>query len=382
MTVKKAMRNIHLWLGLASGLIVFILGITGAILAFEWELRAVLEPYRTVNVQETPVRSPLALKTIAQRHMASGKVLGIEYPSQDKAAVASYFDADHYEILYLNPYTGVVLKHKNMNRDFFRIILNGHYYLWLPEEIGQPIAATATLIFVVLMITGIILWWPKNRAAAGRRFSIRWNARWRRVNFDVHAVVGFYLTWIASIIALTGLVFGFQWVAKSVYWISSGGVPMEDHAHPLSDTTTAPASAALPDALWAKHQQALVPGEGIAVWFASLPTDPIEVVINHRYGTYYTADFYHYDQFTGQQLHARGSWDGRFSDAEIADKIARMNYDIHVGAILGLPGKIIAFLVSLLAASLPVTGFLLWLGRKIKKSGTAPVPRTDTLAKH
>jgi uncharacterized iron-regulated membrane protein len=44
-----------------------------------------------------------------------------------------------------------------------------------------------------------------------------------------------------------------------------------------------------------------------------------------------------------------------------------MNYDIHVGAVLGLPGKIIAFCASLIAASLPITGFYIWWGRRKKK---------------
>ena len=57
----------------------------------------------------------------------------------------------------------------------------------------------------------------------------------------------------------------------------------------------------------------------------------------------------------------------QYKDAKVADKIMRMNYDIHIGAIGGIVGKIIAFLVSLLAASLPVTGILLWYGRTYKK---------------
>jgi len=43
-----------------------------------------------------------------------------------------------------------------------------------------------------------------------------------------------------------------------------------------------------------------------------------------------------------------------------------MNYDIHIGAVLGLPGKIMAFVASLIAASLPITGFIIWWGRKKK----------------
>ena len=51
-----------------------------------------------------------------------------------------------------------------------------------------------------------------------------------------------------------------------------------------------------------------------------------------------------------------------------------MNYDIHVGAVLGLPGKILAFFASLIAASLPVTGFVIWWGRR-KKSKAKPVDK-------
>jgi len=47
-----------------------------------------------------------------------------------------------------------------------------------------------------------------------------------------------------------------------------------------------------------------------------------------------------------------------------------MNYDIHIGAIGGIFGKIIAFLISLGIASLPMTGILLWYGRTYKKSSS------------
>ena len=84
--------------------------------------------------------------------------MGIDYPGKGKAAIAAYYDASHYELLFMNPYSGEVLKHKNMNKDFFRFILDGHFYLWLPENIGQPIVASATLIFLIMMITGLLLW--------------------------------------------------------------------------------------------------------------------------------------------------------------------------------------------------------------------------------
>ncbi|MNE72299.1 hypothetical protein D3C80_1682250 [compost metagenome] len=70
---------------------------------------------------------------------------------------------------------------------------------------------------------------------------------------------------------------------------------------------------------------------------------------------------------------------GRFKNATVADKIQRMNYDIHVGAVLGLPGKILAFFASLIASSLPITGFMIWWGRR-KKSKEGSKTTTTAIA--
>ena len=72
----------------------------------------------------------------------------------------------------------------------------------------------------------------------------------------------------------------------------------------------------------------------------------------------------------------------RFEEATVAEKIMRMNYDVHVGAIAGLPGKILAFFLSAIIASLPVTGFLIWWGRrnKAKKESVGEVKEKMVLS--
>ncbi|MGC4037744.1 MAG: PepSY-associated TM helix domain-containing protein [Chitinophagaceae bacterium] len=371
MTVKKVIGKIHLWLGLASGLVVLFLGITGCILAFEIDIRKLTEPQQFVSIQNKAYLPPSVLKTEAEKYLDGKTINGLEYPGKGKSTIAYYYDADNYKLVALNPYTGQMLKVKNMNRDFFRIVLNGHYYLWLPEKIGQPIVASATLIFLVMMISGLVLWWPKNKAARKQRFSVKWNAKWRRVNYDLHNVFGFYMTWIAIFIAITGLVWGFQWFEKSVYWVSSGGKSLQEDVHPFSDTLAKKPAYNISDHLWAEYSKQIGNNESIGVYYPLTNTDPLEVTINHRPGTYYNMDFYHFDQFTGAELPATGTYAGKFKDASVPDKIKRMNYDIHVGAVLGLPGKILAFFASLVAASLPVTGFYIWWGRRKKKPARA-----------
>ena len=84
------------------------------------------------------------------------------------------------------------------------------------------------------------------------------------------------------------------------------------------------------------------------------------------------SDFRFFDQNTLEEIETPGIY-GKYKDANVADKIQRMNYDIHIGAIGGITGKIIAFIISLLTASLPVTGFLLWYGRHYKKKKTQDI---------
>lgn len=378
---KYRIGQIHLWLGLISGIFVCFLGITGCILAFEREIEDVTQAYRFTEVEKSALLPPSRLKQIADKQVPGKHAHSIGYQVGKSAQVVYYAAApEYYWIVFLNPYTGEVLKVKNMDDDFFRIVIMGHYYLWLPPNVGQPVLASATLMFFFLLISGLILWWPKNRAASKKRFSIKLNAKWKRVNYDLHNVLGFYMTWILIFIAISGLVMGFQWFAGSVYWISSGGGSMKPFKETYSDTTTIkPNIHKQPaiDLLWTRTMAGL-PGftGGVEVHVPENDKLAIEVAINPDTDTYWKADYLYYDQYTLKEIPVDHIF-GKLSDASLADRISRMNYDIHVGAIAGLPGKIMAFFASLIAASLPITGFIIWWGRKKKQKvkSTSPIRR-------
>lgn len=61
------------------------------------------------------------------------------------------------------------------------------------------------------------------------------------------------------------------------------------------------------------------------------------------------------NRFAGEILKAIG-----YEDKTAGQKFRELNYELHVGNALGLTGKILVFIVSLIAASLPLTGFLIW----------------------
>jgi uncharacterized iron-regulated membrane protein len=368
---------------LSFGIIVFIVAITGCIYAFQTEIQDLTQPYRFVDAQNKRIISPSEIKVIAEKALPDKSIHSVLYSDKTRAAVVTFYhpEPEYYYLVYINQYTGEVLKVKNMNDDFFRFILDGHFYLWLPHQIGQTVVASATLIFVLMLITGIILWFPKNKAAFQQRFKIKFNSKWRRTNFDLHSVLGFYVSWIAIIFAITGLVWGFEWFAKTYYYTISGGKQFVPYYETLSDTTKSPIQKDTPliDYLWQKAISENPNKQTVEVHYPETKHSSIAVSTNPDASTYWQIDNHYYDQYTLQEIEVTHQY-GKFSDTTpLANKLMRMNYDIHTGAIFGLTGKFIAFFISIIIASLPITGFLLWYGRHFKKDKSknmeeSPVP--------
>ncbi len=366
-TKTKIIQKIHLYIGLTSGLLVCFLGITGCILAFQSEIETLTQEYRFVEKQQKPYLNPSILKEKAAQLLPGKIAHSVIYEQPGNAAQVSFYNVDpeYYYVAFMNPYNGELLKLKNMDDDFFRIVLDGHFYLWLPPNIGQPIVSYGTLLFVIMLITGLILWWPKKKNVRKQRFTIKLSSRWRRLNYDLHSVLGFYALFLALILGLTGMSFGLQWVRSSVHWAFSGGESHKEYMQPPSVLTAANQSASAPDKIYAYMLKQHPNARLLEIHFPEDKTTSISANANYGEGTYWKTDFRYFDQYTLKELSVNHSF-GRLKDAGLADLVARMNYDIHIGAIGGLAGKIIAFLVSFLCASMPVTGFLIWYGRKNK----------------
>ena len=87
--------------------------------------------------------------------------------------------------------------------------------------VGIPV-----VLFIIMLITGIILWWPKNKKAGKGRFSFDWKnvKTWKRKNYDLHNVLGFYASFIALLLSLSGIYFAYPWV-KNAFNIALSGSP-------------------------------------------------------------------------------------------------------------------------------------------------------------
>ncbi|MDQ0109455.1 putative iron-regulated membrane protein [Chitinophaga terrae (ex Kim and Jung 2007)] len=376
---------LHLWLGLVSGIIVVIICITGCIYVFNEEITAWLEPESNIPVQQQALIPPSKILEIAGKEYP-GKQVGYVMYREGRAIEANIGGRRGGSTLKLNPYTGEVIKKINRKEgevSFFRWILNGHRFLWLPFKIGRPIINYSTLVFVITLISGLVLWWPRKWTKATRKqsFSIKWNGNAKRVNYDLHNVVGFYALLLLFAIAVTGMVYGIEWWSKGLYWATSGGNTLPPYKEAMSDSTQLGkhqlgSMGQKVDISWQKVISENPAASGFYVAFpdTAKPKSGISIIAYPSKGQYYNNKRYAFDQHTLERLKGNRLYEQDYAEADFAGKLRRMNYDIHVGSILGLPGKFLAFFASLIGATLPVTGFIIWWGKgRKKKKPAAPV---------
>ena len=380
-TFRKVSEWLHLWLGLFSGIIVFVVCLTGAIWLWRYEVFYFTEKYQRVQPQQKPFLPPSVLILQAKSYLhhkdhLDAKVRGITYGKPFKSVIISLeLEKEKFAQLYLNPYTGLVLKDKRepvATDKFFLFVRAGHRFFWLPRNIGSPLVGSACLIFLVILITGLIWWYPKKWTAKTKEksFKIKWTAKWKRLNIDLHNVLGFYATLFILAMTISGIVFTFEWFEKSVYtsltWKSK---PESKQPTPLSDTTiTLDIVISKPeDVIWRNVTQKY--GDRIARVILDFPekaSDPYQVMVTFGKdeAILYNRAFLYYDQSTLKELKYTNERDRPYEDLSLGEKVFRMNYDIHTGQILGLPSKIIAFFACVIGASLPVTGVIIWYNRK------------------
>lgn len=367
---RKLCRNLHLWLGLLSGIVVMVVCATGGLYVFKDEIEDATEPWRFVKAEQRPLLLPEQLIAMADEAAGGLHPSAITYGEATDAVRVDYWNAaGGSKAVFLNPYTGQVIKvvkHEAGEFDFFSFILRGHRTLWLPRAAGNAIVDYGVLVFSIVLLTGLFIWWPRrwSRKAVRSRLTIRRPFRWSRLDFDLHNVVGFYALLPLFVLCVTGLIFGLPWFARTVYSFTSGGRTLQAYTLPVSDTLKADVHQTA--SLNRLYMQMRHEAPGAVEFYLTIPqskSDIYRVSVVHQRKSYYRTDNLFFDQYTLSPLQGTGSYAGHYDKVPWADRLMRMNLEIHDGRMWGIGGKIVMFLAAVVGTSLPVTGFLLWRKR-------------------
>jgi uncharacterized iron-regulated membrane protein len=356
--VRKLLLRIHLWLGVAAGLFLVVLGLTGSIIAFEGDIDHWLHPSRWYVHNSAAPMSEGALVAAVEPRVAPAHIGAIEIPRQPN--LAQRMSLNDGTSVTVNPYTGEILgRVKRPTRTdrvlgqihqlHLRLAPNPQQSAWAPA--GKVIVSYAGLILCILAPTGLVLWLRTKRG------SVKWQkASWFRRCFDLHLAIGIWAGVFLFVAGFTGILIGFESGEKAIFALTHSERPKFG---PSAKSKSVPAGT-----------QRIGVDRAMSIARAALPSGAVDTIVlptspNSVYGVIVrvpeeTSGSAHsntlIDQYTGEVLVSHN-----FLTDSQGYRWIRFNRSIHTGDFGGLAGHIVMSITSLLLVAMVVTGFVIWL---------------------
>jgi vanillate O-demethylase ferredoxin subunit len=359
---RKSVLFAHRWTGLTLGIVIAVLAVTAAILVFRPQLEPAIsgELFETASSCTAPVSLDERIAA-AQRYHPKGKVDDVRLPGNVlQPTVVRFFDR---AMVYVDACNGRVVGERNKYGGLFGLPEQIHRFKFIQGEVGSALDGSITLCFLVLLIVGgVIVWWPPTRLALMGVLKFRPHLRGVAFTLNLHNVVGAYTVIVLLITAATAMPISFSAVRETFYPLTSS----QRISKPTSRVL--PGARALPlEAAWAKAQ-ALVPGFTDAVLrLPRKPSDAVEVFLIGPDAPHANARSYGYfDQFNGATL----QW-MPYEHTPMGLRLYFWIVSLHTGAV---GGPVVQFLFLLGMLGVPVlayTGFSSYLRRRF---GTARQP--------
>lgn len=364
MNIKQLLGQIHLWIGLPISILFFIIAISGAIYSWAPEISRVIY-HQSITPQNQPFVPVSTLHNTLAKEFPEGDFRTAMYQGKSMTAQVLLYVPGTYYHAFLNPYTGELIHLQDMKKGWLNKIKMLHRNLLL-GDIGREMVHWVTLLFFVMMVSGLVLWWPPRKAARKQRFSIKWSASPKRLNYDLHNVLGFYATWIALLCVMTGLFWGFEGIRNGLKAVTGENEmvydsPKSDENKFYEDQDQFVLLDSLASDLLANH-----PDKFVRISNPHGKTDIIRAtVIDPSFVLNYT-DHLYFDRYTGQRLSGHFE-NGLQGEGSSYHTLHHWVYDVHFGTAFGFLGRLLVFLATVIFASLPITGFVVWWGKRKRK---------------
>ncbi|MDR6915337.1 sulfite reductase (NADPH) flavoprotein alpha-component [Pseudomonas sp. 3296] len=364
--LKKTLFQLHWFFGISAGLVLALMGITGATVSFQDEILNVLNPsVLQVEKQVAGVLPPVEL--VERIEAASGKKVSMLSVETDSGHAAKVFFTPppgqrRGEMRYVDPYTAELMGDAT-GQDFFGFVLQLHRFLAIGDT-GRNITGACTLILVFFCLSGLYLRWPRQWNKWRAWLTLDWKKKGRSFNWDLHSVAGTWCLVFYLLAALTGLSWSYEWYSKGLTRLLSDAPQNERVRGGRGPAPSGPAPTADYAAIWSSIYSAAGPalsaynirmppvaGQPATVFYL-LKTSPHDRALN---------------QITLDPATGIVKQHDRYSDKSLKAQWLTSIYALHVGSYFGIVGRIILTITALTMPLFFVTGWMLYLDRRRKK---------------
>lgn len=368
--MKKTLHKIHLWLSIPLGLIITVICFTGATLVFEQDItRALNKHLYQVEVPQGKER----LNTREIINIVQGRHDGMEISSVNipKATDATYqvsFNNEGRKVLFVNPYTGESIGWSK-SYPFFQTMRKLHrWFLDAPKSkgsmsTGKLIVGISTIAMTIILISGLVIWIPRTSKALKNRLTVTCSKGTRRLMYDSHVALGFYATIFLLLMALTGPTWSFGWYREAAYTLL-GAEPQTSnqqpgHAHGHTDKKESSNTERNQDNTIA-YDIVLKEIQDIYTDYNYIKLGKNEATVSlNKFGYKYKSDKIKFNPKTGEIISVK-----KFEENTVRQNLRWLIYSLHVGTWGGPLTKILYFIAALIGATLPLTGYYLWMKKK------------------
>lgn len=392
---------VHRWVGLSIAGFLVLTGLTGAIIAWDHELDAWLNPHLLTTQGTGPARDALQLAEAVEARHPDVRVTWLPLQAESGHAWAFWVEPrvpapgvapaqPGFNQVFVDPFSGQELGQREWGgvwpitrENAVSFLYKLHYSLHLPamggsDRWGVWLLGAVALAWTIDCFTGLLIASPTRRAA----WRVRWGSSRYKLNFDLHRAASLW-TW-ALLLTLAFTAFAMN-LHRELF------MPMLSAISDVSPTPldTLPVAAEPPAAAVTRRQavQAATaeaqrqgwpapagslfhsPWQGVyAIAFHAADADHGEGGAGHRQ--------VFIDSATGAVLGQRTPWEGT-----AADLFVQAQYPLHSGRILGLPGRILVSVMGLVVAALSLTGvYIWWRKRRAVRVGRARQASQDKAA--
>ena len=364
--LKKILFQLHWLFGITAGLVLALMGVTGAAYSFQDELMRALNPdVLKVEVRDSGTLSPAEL--VPKLEAASQqRVVGLWLEVEGDRAARVFFAPPPGErrgpSRYFDGYSGELLAEPR-GQGFFDLMLKLHRFLAMGEY-GKQITAASTLILVFFCLSGLYLRWPRQAGSWRAWLTLDWARKGRSFNWDLHAVAGTWCLALYLLAALTGLYWSYDWYREGATALLS----TEPGGQQRGGKRGPPPAGELPivnyHAVWEGLQREA--GSQLSSYNLRLPPvagQPVTVFYLRDDAPHERA----FNQLALDPLSGDAGKHTRYEQQSFGDQLLTSVYALHVGSYFGLTGRILMMLASLAMPLFAITGWLLYLDRRRKK---------------
>lgn len=362
--IRKALFQVHLWMGLLVALYVILIGVTGAALVFRPQFQKVTFPefFSVARDGQPDASASKIIDTLLDRYPGYA-LAGIDYPTHRRETYLAYLTkGNDLRTVFSHPVSGEIIG--ELPKTSWITRMQDLHFDLLGGRTGRTVNGIAAFALIAMFVTGAVVWWP-GLDRWRQSMMVNFRAGWKRMNWDLHSATGFWLFGLLMLWAVTGVEFAFR-------------QPFRNFVNAISPLTVVrpPRSVVRPERLPTADATALVaksvtlvPGAKLGrVVLPSSPTAATLVLMAYNtHGDFDTSDEVnlYYDQYTGELLRKQITSQ---EPQTAGDVVMRWIGPLHVGSFggTGLMGTAVQTLWMILALSFPllaVTGAIMWWNR-------------------